>query len=82
MEKQVTVNGVGYLVKEAKVRDMMQFMSLLSEDPQKFQIELAKASVCKKDGTPLGDALLDLGIKAYSELIGPVMESNGFLGQS
>ena len=82
MEKQVTINAITYTVREAKIRDMMQFMNLISEDPRKFQLELAKASVCTPDGQLLGDALLDLGIKAYSDLVGPVMEANGFLTQN
>jgi hypothetical protein len=73
----VTSMGDEFQVREATMRTMLQHMKLMSEDTAAFQLELAKASIYK-DGQPLGDAVLDLGLKNYSELAVEVMEVNGF----
>ena len=73
----VTSMGDEFQVREATMRTMLQHMKLMSEDTAAFQLELVKASIYK-DGQPLGDAVLDLGIKVYGELSVASMEVNGF----
>ena len=71
---------LGYTVAEPTVGKLFPIMKLLDTDPQQFQLELAKASIMK-DGQPIGDAINDLGIREYMELMKAVLSVSGFDGE-
>jgi hypothetical protein len=68
-----------YEIHEPTVGVMMPLMSIMNEDSSKFQLELAKACIYK-NGKPIGDALLDMGMKDYMKLILEVMAISGLSG--
>ena len=68
---------LGYTVSEPSVGTIFPLMKIMESDPQKFQLELAKVSILK-DGKALGDAVNNLGISEYMQLMNAVMEVSGF----
>ena len=68
---------LGYTVVEPTVGVMFPLMKIMDTDPQKFQLELAKAAIFK-DGKALGNSVNDLGISEYMKLMNAVMEVSGF----
>jgi len=71
-------NGDVYEGVEAKISQVMPFIGLMATDTQKFQVELAKVSILAADGHPIGDKLMDLGIKDFMALATVAMHANGF----
>ena len=63
-------------VRELTVGALLPIMDLMSSDPQKFQLELAKACIFK-DGEKLGEKVLELGLGDYVSLMSVVMEVSG-----
>jgi hypothetical protein len=79
---QVEVNGKTYTLREAPIGAVIDHMSLMADEPSKFQKMLAQASVLGDDGQPMGDALMTVGVKTYMGLLMHVMKVNGFAGDS
>lgn len=77
--KQVTIRGRHFEIREAPIGEVIDHMGLLSSDPSKFQRILAQASVME-GGAFLGDALMSLGVRSYIDLVTEVMKVNGFAG--
>lgn len=75
------VKHVGeYVVKELTVGAMMPILKI-KDDQEKFQVEVAKATIFKKDGTPLGDGILEIGISEYLPLLEAALEVSGLGGK-
>jgi len=68
-----------YEIHEPTVGVMMPLMDMMNEEPSKFQLELAKSCIYK-DGKPIGDALLEMGMADYMKLILEVMAISGMSG--
>ena len=71
-------NGDVYESVEAKISQIMPFIGLMATDTQKFQVELAKVSIIAADGQPIGEKLMDVGIKDFMKLATAAMHANGF----
>jgi hypothetical protein len=71
-------NGDVYESVEAKISQVMPFINLMANDTQKFQVELAKVSIIAADGQPIGERLMDVGIKDFMTLATAAMHANGF----
>ena len=71
-EKQVG----NYLVKELTVGLMMPILKI-KDDQEAFQMELAKATIFKKNGESIGDDILNLGISEYLPLLEAALEVSG-----
>ena len=71
-EKQVG----NYLVKELTVGLMMPILKI-KDDQEAFQMELAKATIFKKNGESIGDDILNLGISEYLPLLEAALQVSG-----
>jgi hypothetical protein len=54
-------------------------MDLMEKDPKAFQLGLVKGSIFK-NGQPLGDEVLNLGLSDYMALMTAVIEISGLGG--
>ena len=82
-EKEVTVGKEKFTLVEIKVRDMMSIMPRLGDEAQASEATMDLMKLCVfQDGHPLGDALEEMGLSTYMELVDPVMEVNGLKGKT
>lgn len=65
-----------YVVKELTVGLMMPILKI-KDDQEAFQMELAKATIFKKNGESIGDDILNLGISEYLPLLEAALEVSG-----
>jgi len=68
-----------YVVKELTVGKMLPILKI-KDDQERFQIEIAKATIFKKDGQPIGEAINELGISEYLPLLEAALEVSGLGG--
>ena len=64
-EKAIEIDGKAYSVRE---RTMREVLPVLEGDPKQRGLGLMKISVYNGGAEPLGDAVLDLGFREYSQL--------------
>ena len=67
-----------YEVRELTVGKMLPILKI-KDDQEKFQIEIAKATIFK-NGQPIGEAINDLGISEYLPLLEASLEVSGLGG--
>jgi hypothetical protein len=79
--KQITLDSGVYELREPTVGVIFPIMNLMDKDPQAFQLGLVKGSIFK-DGQPIGDRILALGIAEYMVLIQEVMALSGLGAQA
>ena len=65
-----------YVVKELTVGLMMPILKI-KDDQEAFQMELAKATIFKKNGESIGDDILNLGISEYLPLLEAALAVSG-----
>ena len=65
-----------YVVKELTVGLMMPILKI-KDDQEAFQMELAKATIFKKNGESIGDDILNLGISEYLPLLEAALQVSG-----
>jgi len=76
-EKQVSVDGDEFTIREISIGEMMPIMSRLGgDDSEQAQLDMMKLCVIV-NGQPIGDAISELGIRTYLELMSDVLEVNG-----
>ena len=64
-----------YEVRELTVGKMLPILKI-KDDQEKFQIEMAKATIFK-NGQPIGEAINDIGISEYMPLLQASLEVSG-----
>lgn len=74
--KKVKVGDATFTVTEIKMADMLPIMPRLTTDPEAAQLDMMRACVMI-DGKPIGDDVLQLGVKSYMKLTKAVMDVNG-----
>jgi hypothetical protein len=76
-EKRIEIDGTVYTVREPRMRDVLAIF----EGPENDRaVGLMKVSVYNGGADPLGDAVLDLGFRAYNQLQSAVAEVYGLTG--
>ena len=75
-KKVVRLGETNFTVTEIKMADMLPIMPRLTTDPEAAQLDMMKACVMV-DGKPIGDDVLQLGVKSYMKLTKAVMDVNG-----
>jgi hypothetical protein len=65
-----------YELREPTVGVLFPIMNLMEKDPQAFQLGLVKGSIFK-DGQPLGEEVLNLGLSDYMALMTAVIDLAG-----
>lgn len=79
-EKQVTIRGVEFTVREIRLGDMLPLMKRFGgDDNAEAQLEMVKKAVYV-NGEQVGDALDEYGFGIYGELVQAVLEVNGMTG--
>ena len=73
--KKVTIRDEDFEVVEMTVATLMPLMSLLTDDPERGQVDLIKASVTR-NGIPIGDELDNMPASVFMQLVPHVMEVN------
>jgi hypothetical protein len=68
-----------YEVRELTVGKMLPILAI-KEDQEKFQIEIAKATIYK-NGQPMGEDVLNLGLSDYLPLLQAALEVSGLGGE-
>lgn len=79
VKKEVEIRGERFTVSEISIGKMLPIMPGLSgttEEQQDAQMSLMKVCIEQK-GKPMGEAVLELGLSVYMELIQYIMEVNG-----
>jgi hypothetical protein len=74
--KQLVIDEITYDIKEPTVGVLFPIMDLMEKDPKAFQLGLVKSCV-NVNGTPIGEAVNDLGLAAYIKLMTAVLEVSG-----
>ena len=70
---EITIDGEVFEVKEQTVRVLMP---LMEADSTNLGLELAKVCVYRGD-TPIGDAVLDMGMSDFQRILEHVNEVHG-----
>jgi hypothetical protein len=74
--KTITLDSGVYELREPTVGVLFPIMELMEKNPQQFQLGLVKGSIFK-DGQPLGDEVLNLGLSDYMKLMTEIIELAG-----
>jgi hypothetical protein len=74
--KTITLDSGVYELREPTVGVLFPIMELMEKDPKAFQLGLVKGSIFK-DGQPLGDEVLNLGLSDYMKLMTEVVDLAG-----
>jgi hypothetical protein len=74
--KTITLESGVYELREPTVGILFPIMDLMEKDPQAFQLGLVKNSIFK-DGQPLGEDVLNLGLSDYMKLMTDLIELAG-----
>ena len=80
--KEVKIGDEKYTVKEISMGDMLPIMPRLqgsAEEQQNAQFDMMKKCIFL-DNKAVGDALMQLGVRAYMQLTHAVLEVNGLDG--
>ena len=76
--KEIEYRGEVFEIRELTMRQMAPLLPRLTGDEaMQAQMEMLTLAVYK-DGKPMGDAVLDLGASAFTELSAAMMDVGGF----